>query len=108
MPPSLQDWLVLGGVDLDEYVDANLSEVPDWELNFKMLKGAAKDAERLPNEAKVGGGGCPSPKPRALPPCNLLCPPTTTRHAMSASPLLLPQRSPLPLHLFSSSLTPAG
>ena len=68
---------MLGGVDLDEYVDANLSEVPDWELNFKMLKGAAKDAERLPNEAKVCGGATLDPEPPALHPP---CPPTTTHH----------------------------
>ncbi len=30
-----------------------LVEVPDWELNFKVLKAAAKDAEKLPNEVKV-------------------------------------------------------
>ncbi len=46
----LQDWVVLGGVDLEEYVDANLVEVCDWELNLRMLKAAARDAERLPNE----------------------------------------------------------
>lgn len=50
---KFQDWLVLGTVDLEEYVNENLQEVADWELNFKMLKGAAKDAEKLPNEAKV-------------------------------------------------------
>jgi len=48
-----QDWMVLGTVDLDEFVDANLTEVSDWELNFKVLKAAARDAERLPNEVKV-------------------------------------------------------
>lgn len=25
----------------------------DWELNFRMLKAASKDAEKLPNEIKV-------------------------------------------------------
>lgn len=28
-------------------------QVADWELNFKVLKSAARDAERLPNEVKV-------------------------------------------------------
>jgi len=28
-------------------------QVSDWELNFKVLKAAARDAERLPNEVKV-------------------------------------------------------
>ena len=31
-----QDWLVLGSVDLDEFVDEALNEVQDWELNFKV------------------------------------------------------------------------
>ena len=44
----------MGGVDLEEFVSENLQEVEDWELNFKMLKAAARDAEKLPNEAKVG------------------------------------------------------
>ena len=44
----------MGGVDLEEYVTENLHEVEDWELNFKMLKSAARDAEKLPNEVKVG------------------------------------------------------
>lgn len=47
------DWVVMGGVDLEEFVAENLQEVEDWELNFKMLKAAARDAEKLPNEAKV-------------------------------------------------------
>ncbi|MEW5298927.1 MAG: hypothetical protein WDW36_001997 [Sanguina aurantia] len=48
------DWVVLGTIqDLDEYADSNLTEVADWELNFRMLKAAAKDCEKLPNELKV-------------------------------------------------------
>jgi dynein heavy chain 2 len=51
-----QDWVALGmvgaagGGELDDYVDAQLEEVSDWELNLRMLKAAARDAERLPNE----------------------------------------------------------
>ncbi|GFR50179.1 hypothetical protein Agub_g12346, partial [Astrephomene gubernaculifera] len=48
-----QDWMVLGTVDLDEFVDANLVEVSDWELNFRMLKAASRDAEKLPNEVRI-------------------------------------------------------
>ncbi len=41
--------------ELDEFVDEALAEVSDWELNFKVLKAASRDAEKLPNEVKVGG-----------------------------------------------------
>lgn len=47
-----QDWMVLGTLDLDEFADANLVEVSDWELNFRMLKAASRDAEKLPNEVR--------------------------------------------------------
>lgn len=50
---KLSDWVVLGTVDLDEFCDNHLDEVADWENNFRMLKGASKDAEKLPNEAKI-------------------------------------------------------
>ena len=53
LDPFAQEWVVMGTVDLDEFVDQALVEVPDWELNFKVLKAAARDAERLPNEVKV-------------------------------------------------------
>ena len=35
---KLQDWVALGTVDLDSFVDERLHEVSDWELNFKYLK----------------------------------------------------------------------
>ncbi len=44
---------MLGTADVEEFVDQQLVEVADWELNFKVLKAAARDAERLPNEVKV-------------------------------------------------------
>ncbi|KAK3283536.1 hypothetical protein CYMTET_8768 [Cymbomonas tetramitiformis] len=50
---KLTDWVALGTVDLDEFCDQNLDEVADWENNFRMLKLASKDAEKLPTEAKV-------------------------------------------------------
>lgn len=40
-------------MDIDEFVGDNLLEVSDWELNFKMLKAAAKDADKLPNEVRL-------------------------------------------------------
>ncbi|KAG2426397.1 hypothetical protein HYH02_014824 [Chlamydomonas schloesseri] len=48
-----QDWMVLGTLDLDDFADANLVEVSDWELNFRMLKAASRDAEKLPNEVRI-------------------------------------------------------
>ncbi len=48
-----QDWVAIGSVDLDKYVEENLHEVADWEQNLKMLKSRGREAERLPNEKKV-------------------------------------------------------
>ncbi|KAG2486208.1 hypothetical protein HYH03_015170 [Edaphochlamys debaryana] len=48
-----QDWMVLGAMDLDEFADTNLVEVGDWELNFRMLKAASRDVEKLPNEVRI-------------------------------------------------------
>jgi dynein heavy chain 2 len=48
-----QDWVALGSVDLDKYVEENLHEVADWEQNIKMLKARGRDADKLPNEKKV-------------------------------------------------------
>lgn len=36
-------------------------QVSDWELNFKVLKAAARDAEKLPNEVKVRRSGASQP-----------------------------------------------
>ncbi len=49
----IQDWVVLGALDLDEFVDQHLQELVDWERNFKALKARGRDAEKLPNEIKV-------------------------------------------------------
>jgi dynein heavy chain 2 len=50
-----QDWLVLGdaaGGNLDDYVESQISgeDVTEWELNLKMIKAAARDVDRLPQE----------------------------------------------------------
>jgi hypothetical protein len=48
------DWVALGSAgDLDELLDSQLQEVADWEANLKMLKAAAREAERLPNMVGV-------------------------------------------------------
>lgn len=44
----LQDWVVLGQVDLDKLVEKHLDCVQDWERNFKALKARGKDSESLP------------------------------------------------------------
>jgi dynein heavy chain 2 len=51
---SHQDWVILGTVNLDEFLDANLREVEQWEANFKTLKKRRKDAERLPDSQRIG------------------------------------------------------
>ncbi|XJO78526.1 hypothetical protein BDV3_002952 [Batrachochytrium dendrobatidis] len=53
MHNSFQDWVLLGTVDLDEFVQESLTEISDWELNFRMLKQKGKDAEQLPSTIKV-------------------------------------------------------
>ncbi len=73
LPPPLQEWVVLGCVDLDEYAEANLVEVADWELNLRMIKGAARDLERLPAEVGLlacccdaDGAACRADRPALL------------------------------------------
>jgi dynein heavy chain 2 len=39
---------VLGAVDLDLFVEEHLTQLHDWEKNFKALKGRGRDAEKLP------------------------------------------------------------
>lgn len=45
---ELQDWVVLGQVDLEKLVEKHLDSVQDWERNFKALKARGKDSESLP------------------------------------------------------------
>ncbi|KAJ8297986.1 LOW QUALITY PROTEIN: hypothetical protein KUTeg_024517 [Tegillarca granosa] len=47
------DWVVLGAIDLDQFVEDNLIQISDWEKNFKALKGRGRDAEKLPSQIKV-------------------------------------------------------
>lgn len=44
----LQEWVVLGQVDLEMLVEKHLNSVDDWERNFKALKARGKESERLP------------------------------------------------------------
>lgn len=50
---SVEHWVVLGKVDLDAYVTANVTDVNDWDVNFKMLKQKRKDSEKIPDVYRV-------------------------------------------------------
>ncbi|KAI8896032.1 dynein heavy chain and region D6 of dynein motor-domain-containing protein [Globomyces pollinis-pini] len=43
-----KDWVILGSVDLDLFVNEALADVGDWEQNFRLLKQKGKDSEQLP------------------------------------------------------------
>ncbi|CAD6190911.1 unnamed protein product [Caenorhabditis auriculariae] len=47
------DWLVVAQVDLEELIEEKLHDAADWEVQFKLLKSKAREAERLPNELKL-------------------------------------------------------
>jgi dynein heavy chain 2 len=50
---QFSEWVALGSVNLEAYVEENLNEVADWEINFKMLKIRGREAEKLPTEKKI-------------------------------------------------------
>ncbi|XP_064610087.1 cytoplasmic dynein 2 heavy chain 1-like isoform X3 [Liolophura sinensis] len=50
---QFKDWVVLGGLDLDQFVSDHLENLSDWEKNFKALKARGRDAEKLPSQFKV-------------------------------------------------------
>ena len=45
---ELQEWVVLGVVDIQTLVEKHLHSVQEWERNFKSLKARGKESERLP------------------------------------------------------------
>ena len=45
---TLQEWVVLGSLDLDEFAFQHLKTLPDWERNFKAVKARGRDAAKLP------------------------------------------------------------
>ncbi|KAJ3189734.1 Cytoplasmic dynein 2 heavy chain 1 [Gaertneriomyces sp. JEL0708] len=51
---QFKDWLLLGSIDLDEYVTEALTCVPDFESAFKALKAKGREAEQLPTEIRIG------------------------------------------------------
>jgi dynein heavy chain 2 len=48
-----KDWVVLGMVDVESLVEARLTEVADWEDNFKSLKAKGREVEKLPSVIKI-------------------------------------------------------
>ena len=44
----IQEWVVLGSLDLEVFVEEHLKDLSDWERNFKALKLRGRDAEKLP------------------------------------------------------------
>ncbi|KAK6172722.1 hypothetical protein SNE40_016326 [Patella caerulea] len=50
---KFKDWVILGSLDLDRFVEEHLTELSDWEKNFKALKVRGRDAEKLPSQIKV-------------------------------------------------------
>ncbi len=48
-----KDWVVLGMVDVDTLVETRLTEVADWESNFRSLKSKGREVEKLPNTIKI-------------------------------------------------------
>ncbi|OWF37256.1 Cytoplasmic dynein 2 heavy chain 1 [Mizuhopecten yessoensis] len=50
---QFKEWVVLGAIDLDQFVEDNLKEISDWERNFKGLKARGRDAEKLPHQLKI-------------------------------------------------------
>lgn len=50
---SFREWTVLAMVDLDVFVEENVQEAADFDLNFKMIKAKKKDCEKLQDFEKV-------------------------------------------------------
>ena len=47
------DWVMLGTVDLDTFVEERFSEAKEFEAGFRLVKTAMKQADRIPLEIKV-------------------------------------------------------
>lgn len=50
---TYKSWTVLGQVDLDAFVDANVTSAAGFEDNFKAVKAKRREAEKLPETMKV-------------------------------------------------------
>jgi hypothetical protein len=43
----LKGWVVLGAVDLDQYVEDTVHTAQEFDVNFRALKARRKDAEKV-------------------------------------------------------------
>ncbi|KAJ3344816.1 Cytoplasmic dynein 2 heavy chain 1 [Entophlyctis luteolus] len=50
---SFKDWMVLGTISLEEFVQDNLVEAADWEFNFRMIKAKGKESELIPPAIQI-------------------------------------------------------
>ncbi|KAJ3416777.1 Cytoplasmic dynein 2 heavy chain 1 [Chytridiales sp. JEL 0842] len=50
---SFQEWVVLGSVPLEDFVEEAICDVADWELNFRLIKAKGKEAEQIPSTIRV-------------------------------------------------------
>eukprot|EP00117_Sycon_ciliatum_P036543 scpid1236/ scgid27488/ Cytoplasmic dynein 2 heavy chain 1; Dynein heavy chain isotype 1B len=51
--PMMVLGLVGSGLEMENLIEQYLTEVKDWEMNFKVLKVKGREAETLPNSIKV-------------------------------------------------------
>ncbi|GAB1603231.1 hypothetical protein Ahia01_000603700, partial [Argonauta hians] len=51
---QFKEWVALGCVDINDLADQCLVETSDWERNIKALKIRSRNADKLPNQVKVG------------------------------------------------------
>jgi hypothetical protein len=40
---QFQDWVCLGSANLENFVEENLHEVEDWQINFEIIKEREKE-----------------------------------------------------------------
>ena len=51
---SLESWVLLGSVpDIFEYVETNVTEVAQWEVNFKMLKSRRQMLDKMKDSHRI-------------------------------------------------------
>lgn len=51
---ALKDWVALGKVsDIFTYVEKNVTEISQWEINFNMLKKRRKELDKMPDFYKI-------------------------------------------------------
>lgn len=47
------DQVILGTFDIDQLVDDTVTDLPQWEINFKMLKEKGKDIEKIESMIRI-------------------------------------------------------